>query len=79
MLNLRNTAALGNVLFMPASLATLVSGLAMAWFWVGFSDLWVVIGLAGAAATFLTGVLLIKAAAAWMFLIPRSRDRVAAA
>lgn len=60
--NLRNTAALGNILFMPASLATLVFGLLMAFLWTGFSDLWIIIGLAGAAATFVTGAGFIKPA-----------------
>ncbi len=60
MLNLKNTAALGAILFMPASLATLVFGILLAWLWTGFSDLWIMIGLAGAASTFLTGVVFIK-------------------
>lgn len=58
--NLRNTASLGTILFMPASLATLVTGLLIAILWVGFSDLWIMIGLAGAAATFITGVAFVK-------------------
>jgi uncharacterized membrane protein len=60
MLNIRNTAALGMVLFMPASLATLLTGIMLAALWTGFSDLWIMIGLGGAAATFLTGLLFIK-------------------
>lgn len=60
MYHLRNTAALGAILFMPASLATLLTGLALAWLWTGFADLWIVIALAGAASTFLTGALFIK-------------------
>ncbi len=53
-------AALGNLVFMPASALTLLTGLMMAWLWIGFGDLWIVIGLAGAAMTFLTGVLFLK-------------------
>lgn len=37
-------------------------GLVMCWFWVGFTDLWIVIGLAGYAATFLIGMLVFKPA-----------------
>ncbi|MGE0500918.1 MAG: DUF2269 family protein [Rhizobiaceae bacterium] len=58
--NLANMAALGNILFMPASMATLATGLALAFIWIGFTDLWIMIALAGAASTFLTGVLFLK-------------------
>ncbi|WP_318763506.1 DUF2269 family protein [Aminobacter niigataensis] len=51
---------LGKRLFVPASLATLVFGLIMCTFWVGFRDLWVVIGLAGYATTFLVGTLIFQ-------------------
>lgn len=51
---------LGNRLFMPASLMTLLFGLIMCIFWVGFSDLWIMIGLAGYATTFLVGTLIFK-------------------
>ena len=57
---LQTTAWLGNVLMVPASMLTLVTGLVMCWFWVGFADLWVMIGLAGFAATFLIGILVFK-------------------
>lgn len=53
---MRSVGELGNKLFVPASLATLVLGLIMCWFWVGFRDLWIMIGLAGYATTFLVGV-----------------------
>lgn len=59
-MTLRNSAVLGSILFVPASLATLVSGLILAILWIGFSELWIMIGLAGAASTFLTGVLVLK-------------------
>jgi uncharacterized membrane protein len=42
-------------LFIPSSLAVLVCGLVAAWLSWSFSDLWIVIGLVGFAATFLTG------------------------
>ena len=32
----------------------------MCWFWVGFSDLWIIIGLAGYTTTFLIGTLIFK-------------------
>jgi uncharacterized membrane protein len=51
---------LGNRLFMPASVLTLLFGLIMCWFWVGFTRLWVVIGLGGYATTFLVGTLIFK-------------------
>ena len=51
---------LGNRLFMPASVLTLLFGLIMCWFWVGFSQLWIVIGLAGYATTFLVGTMIFK-------------------
>ncbi|MCA0276734.1 MAG: DUF2269 domain-containing protein [Proteobacteria bacterium] len=53
---MRSVGELGNRLFMPASLVTLLLGLAMCWFWVG----WIIIGLAGYAATFLIGTLVFK-------------------
>jgi uncharacterized membrane protein len=58
--NLRNTARLGNLVFMPASLLTLVFGLVMCWFWVGFSEAWVLIGLAGYASAFIVGAGVMK-------------------
>jgi uncharacterized membrane protein len=54
--------------FVPASLATLVFGAAAAWMSWGFGTLWIVLGLIGWAATFVTGN---------FFLKPRA-DRVAA-
>ncbi|MBI1417876.1 MAG: DUF2269 family protein [Limimaricola sp.] len=53
-------ALLGPVFFVPVSLVTLLSGLAAAWFGPGFGHLWINLGLAGFATTFLTGILLIK-------------------
>lgn len=57
---IRLSADLGGLLMLPASLLTMVFGLVMCWFWVGFTDLWIVIGLAGYAATFLIGLLIFK-------------------
>ncbi|ESY50870.1 MULTISPECIES: DUF2269 family protein [unclassified Mesorhizobium] len=60
MVMLRTTDKLGLRLFVPASIATLASGLVLTSLWTGFSDLWVVIGLCGYAAAFLTGILVLK-------------------
>ncbi|QPC90392.1 DUF2269 family protein [Mesorhizobium sp. INR15] len=57
---MRATGELGNTFFAPMSMATLVFGLIMCWFWVGFSDLWIVIGLAGYAMTFCVGMFVFK-------------------
>ncbi|TIS59171.1 DUF2269 family protein [Mesorhizobium sp.] len=57
---MRTVAQLGNKLFAPMSILTLLFGLVMAWFWVGFSNLWIVIGLCGFAAAFLTGTFVFK-------------------
>lgn len=58
---LRYNAELGLKLFVPASLATLVLGLLLVadgpW---SFSQLWVTLGLVGFAATFLSGLLVLK-------------------
>lgn len=54
---------IGNRLFMPASLLTLVFGAILCWFWAGFSDLWIVIGLAGYFVSFCIGVLVFKPSA----------------
>ena len=42
------------------SMLTLLFGLIMCGFWVGFSDLWVLIGLAGFTMTFLIGMFIFK-------------------
>ena len=46
--------------FVPTSLATLIFGLIVAFMDWGFADLWLWLGLAGFAATVLTGNLLLK-------------------
>ncbi len=53
-------ALLGPVYFVPVSLVTLLSGVAAAWVGPGFGHLWINLGLAGFAMTFLTGMVLIK-------------------
>lgn len=57
---MRASGEMGGRIMMPASLLTLVFGLVMCWFWIGFSDLWIVIGLAGYFTTFLIGALVFK-------------------
>jgi uncharacterized membrane protein len=58
-----DVAAVGNKVFVPASALTLVFGLILVlvldspW---SFGQLWIVIGLAGAAATFVTGIGMIE-------------------
>jgi uncharacterized membrane protein len=55
------TAFLGNRLFIPAALTTLAMGIGLtlegSW---GFDQLWIVLGLAGFATTFVTGTLVLK-------------------
>lgn len=57
------TGQLGNRYFAPMSMLTLLFGLIMCAFWVGFSDLWILIGLAGYATTFAIGMLVFKPSA----------------
>ena len=57
---MRATGELGNRLFAPLSLLTLAFGLVMCGFWIGFSDLWIVIGLVGYLTTFAVGMLVFK-------------------
>ncbi|MES0185980.1 DUF2269 domain-containing protein [Mesorhizobium sp. C386A] len=62
MVMLRTTDKLGLRMFVPASIATLASGLVLTSLWTGFSDLWVVIGLCGYAAAFLTAEAFVRKA-----------------
>jgi hypothetical protein len=57
---MRATGELGNRFFAPMSMLTLLFGLIMCGFWVGFSDLWVLIGLAGYTMTFCIGMFIFK-------------------
>ena len=57
---MRATGELGGKLFAPLSILTLAFGLVLCWFWVGFSDLWIIIGLAGYATTFCVGMFIFK-------------------
>ena len=61
-LAMKTTGDMGGRVMMPASLLTLVFGLILCWFWVGFSELWIVIGLVGYFVTFLVGTLVFKPA-----------------
>ena len=63
---MRATGELSNRLFVPTSLLTLAFGLALCVFWVGFSDLWVLIGLAGYFTTFTIGMTVFGPTAAKM-------------
>jgi hypothetical protein len=51
---------LGKTWFVPASLLTVVFGIATASFGMLWGELWVSLGLAGFASTFLTGLLLLE-------------------
>jgi uncharacterized membrane protein len=57
---MRATGELGNRLFAPMSMLTFAFGFILCWFWVGFSDLWIVIGLAGYLTTFTVGMTVFK-------------------
>jgi uncharacterized membrane protein len=57
---MRASGQLGGRFFAPMSMLTLIFGLVMCGFWVGFTELWVVIGLAGYATTFSIGMLIFK-------------------
>ena len=57
---MRASGQLGGRFFAPTSVLTLLFGLIMCGFWVGFSDLWIVIGLIGYATTFSIGMFIFK-------------------
>ena len=57
---MRASGQLGGRFFAPMSMLTLVFGLVMCGFWVGFGELWIVIGLVGYATTFSIGMLIFK-------------------
>ncbi|MBZ9760038.1 DUF2269 domain-containing protein [Mesorhizobium sp. CA8] len=57
---MRASGQLGSKFFAPMSMLTLVFGLIMCGFWVGFTELWIVIGLVGYATTFSIGMLVFK-------------------
>ena len=57
---MRASGQLGGKFFAPMSMLTLIFGLIMCGFWVGFTDLWILIGLAGYATTFSIGMLIFK-------------------
>lgn len=55
----RSVAFLGNRLFMPASLLTVIFGVTMAFLGNLWGELWISIGLAGFVAAFLTGTFIL--------------------
>lgn len=57
---MRASGQLGSRFFAPMSMLTLLFGLIMCSFWVGFTDLWILIGLAGYATTFSIGMFIFK-------------------
>lgn len=57
---MRATGELGNRLFAPMSMLTFAFGFILCWFWVGFSELWIIIGLAGYFTTFTVGMTVFK-------------------
>lgn len=57
---MRASGQLGARFFAPMSMLTLIFGLIMCTFWVGFSDLWIIIGLVGYATTFSIGMFIFK-------------------
>lgn len=57
---MRASGQLGGRFFAPMSMLTLIFGLIMCGFWIGFSDLWILIGLAGYATTFSIGMFIFK-------------------
>ncbi|BAV48519.1 hypothetical protein MLTONO_3616 [Mesorhizobium loti] len=57
---MRASGQLGGCFFAPMSMLTLIFGLIMCSFWVGFSDLWIIIGLVGYATTFSIGMFIFK-------------------
>ncbi|MFD1986580.1 DUF2269 family protein [Mesorhizobium newzealandense] len=57
---MRASGQLGGLFFAPMSMLTLIFGLIMCSFWVGFSDLWIIIGLIGYATTFSIGMFIFK-------------------
>ncbi|RJT41041.1 DUF2269 family protein [Mesorhizobium waimense] len=63
---MRASGQLGGRFFAPMSMLTLIFGLIMCGFWVGFSDLWILIGLAGYATTFSIGMFIFKPTAELM-------------
>ncbi len=68
-------ALLGPPLFVPVSLLTVVFGAAAAWIGGGFSHLWIILGLAGFAATFLNGLLMIKPRAEKLAVLAAEKGR----
>ena len=68
-------ALLGPPLFVPVSALTVVFGAAAAWIGGDFPQLWVILGLAGFAATFLNGLLMIKPRAEKLAVLAAEKGR----
>jgi uncharacterized membrane protein len=60
---IQNVIYLGNRMFVPSALMTLLFGIAMVLIGGSFGDLWIILGLAGFTATFVTGTFILKPAA----------------
>jgi len=60
LLAMRASGQLGGKFFAPMSMLTLIFGLVMCGFWIGFKELWIVIGLVGYATTFSIGMFVFK-------------------
>jgi len=75
----RNVAFLANRFFIPSSLATLVFGLITAFLGSLYGTLWIWIGLAGFAATFATGALILGPTAERMVAADKAGDVAGAA
>lgn len=56
----KDVVFLANRVFVPSSLVVLACGVTMAILGQSFATLWIIIGLAGFAATFTTGLLILK-------------------
>lgn len=56
----KDVVFLANRVFIPSSLVVLACGMAMAILGQSFTTLWIMVGLAGFAATFATGLFLLK-------------------
>jgi uncharacterized membrane protein len=57
---IESVAFMGNRWFMPASLLTVIFGAIATFFGPGFGELWILLGLAGFAAAFVTGTFVFK-------------------
>jgi hypothetical protein len=75
---LGDTVFFANRLFVPAALVAFACGVTMAYLAELFSELWIWIGIAGFAATFLTGACIIKSRADKLLALIKSDGASAA-